>query len=69
MQLRDHLVELRLATVPKNQGIDVAAHRAALKQAFGESFVGSCEAKLTVPELECGLRARNVAGATACAGK
>lgn len=63
-RLRDHLVDLRLDSVPKD--VDVKAHRAAMKQALGEKFIEGCMDHATVSDLECGLKASDLATATAC---
>ena len=63
-QLRDHIVELRLRDV--KSGIDVRAHKAAMKRALGERFIGGCMKELSASELQCHLRARDLATAAAC---
>lgn len=62
-QLRDHMIDLRLASA--TAGVDVKAHRSAMKEALGERFVESCE-QLSASELECSLHARDLASASAC---
>jgi hypothetical protein len=62
-QLRDHMIDLRITSA--TAGVDVKAHRAAMKEALGERFVESCEL-LSPSELECSLRARDLASASAC---
>ena len=73
-QLRDHTIEVRLATVTSgssdpsgNPGVDIAAHRAAMKQALGDSFVTSCLQTMTSSQLECALGAKDTETAVACA--
>ena len=66
LQLRDHLVDLRLATA---KGVDVRAHKRAMTEALGERFVNGCQATLSSDQLECGLHARDLAHATACTAK
>lgn len=63
-KLRDHMVELRLHDV--KSGIDVRAHKEAMKRALGERFVTGCMKELSPSELQCHLRARDLATATAC---
>ena len=70
-RLRDHVVDLRLeqnagAKDSLGQPIDLAPHRAALKQALGGEFVASCEKTLTPKQLECALAAKDSAAASAC---
>jgi len=70
-EFRDHLIELRLASVaspknPEQQPVDLAAHRAAMKQAFGEEFLGSCERTLKPKQIKCALAATESASATSC---
>ena len=64
MQLRDRIVELRLAGV--GSAVDVKAHRVAMRDALGERFIESCE-QLTTAQLECSLRASDLGAATVCA--
>lgn len=63
VQLRDRMVELRLAGV--GSAVDMKAHRVAMRDALGDRFIESCE-QLTVAQLECSLRASDLAAATAC---
>lgn len=62
-ELRDHLVDLR---VSEAQGVDVAAHHAALVQALGTTFVGKCASTLTTQQARCALAAPSVATAAQC---
>ncbi len=62
---RDHLVELRYQGAGSDS--DITAHKRAMKQALGEKFVSSCESKLSMSELQCGLHANDLKSATACA--
>jgi hypothetical protein len=55
-----------VATLPKDKSIDVKGHRVAMKQALGTTFVESCESQVSVAELQCSLRARDLASVTAC---
>ena len=61
--LRDHLVELRLASA---QGVDHVAHRAAMQQALGDDFVTTCTSSLGEREIRCALDATDTATATSC---
>lgn len=65
-QLRDHLVEMQLVTVDPATGVDRAAHRKAMKQALGEDFIASCNAKLTDSQVDCALAAMDPSVAAAC---
>jgi len=65
-QLRDHLVDIRLADAHVATGVDREAHRAAMKTSLGSEFVASCTGKLTESEVSCALRATDAAGAAAC---
>jgi hypothetical protein len=62
-RLRDHLVELRLRTTSAE--LDASQHRRAFTQALGEGFLASC-LQLDRAALDCGLRADDLASATAC---
>jgi len=62
-QLREHLIDLRLADVsPK---IDKAAHREALRGAFGETFFSTCS-QMSEDGRACALSATTLSDATAC---
>lgn len=61
-QLREHLVELRL----QGANIDVAAHRAAIKQSLGENFVDTCTAQMTRDQVRCALAASDAPDALEC---
>jgi hypothetical protein len=61
--LRDHLVELRLATATN---VDVAAHRAAMRKAMGNTFITDCESKLSARAVDCALHATDSTAAAAC---
>lgn len=65
-KLRDRLVELRLATLPKDERIDANRHRAAMKRALDSDFVSRCQNQLSASQLECGLRARDFTSAVGC---
>jgi hypothetical protein len=47
--LRDHLVDLRLANAT---GVDLAAHRQAMKEALGGEFLTSCSGKNESPRCQ-----------------
>ena len=61
-QLRDHLIDVRLAA----SDIDLTAHRAAMKQALGDHFVDACASKMTGDQIRCALDAKDQAAADAC---
>lgn len=61
-QLRDHLVELRL----QGTNLDVAAHRAAIRQSLGDDFVGTCTAQMTRDQIRCALAASDAPDALEC---
>ena len=70
-RFRDHMIDLRLeqnsgAKDSLGQPIDLAPHRAALKQALGDGFLASCEKTLTPKQLECALAAKDSAAASSC---
>jgi hypothetical protein len=62
-QVRDRLIELRLANAT---GVDIQAHREAMKNALGDAVVASCTSNLTVSQQQCVLKARDSAAATVC---
>jgi hypothetical protein len=62
-RLRDHLIDLRLVDA---KHVDLAAHRAAMKQAMGADFLASC-GKLDPSEISCSLGAPDTNTASACA--
>jgi hypothetical protein len=62
-QLRDHLIDLRLADAVN---VDNAAHHEALRTAMGSDFVASCS-KLGDGEIRCALQASDSTTAAACA--
>lgn len=65
-QLRDHLMDVRLQG-PAVEGVDLAQHRAAMKQALGEQFVSQCEQKMSIGELRCAMKATELSGTSECA--
>ena len=71
-KLRDHTIDVRLASIGTGSnagdpGVDIAAHRAAMKQALGDSFVSSCLQTMTSTQIECALGAKDTETAVACA--
>jgi hypothetical protein len=62
-ELRDHLVDLRLWEAT---GVDRAAHRDAMRDALGPAFVTGCTSAMTEIQVECALKAADVAAATVC---
>lgn len=71
-QLRDHMIDMRLGgleTAAPSQKIDVAAHRAAMMQALGESFLSSCQTDFKPKQLDCALAAPDLNAITDCSAK
>ena len=66
-RLRDHLVELRLATAT-NLGQALEQHRAALTQALGPEFVDTCTKTMSGAQVTCALAAQDSQAATECNG-
>ncbi len=64
-RLRDHLVDLRLASAT-NLGKDVEQHRAALTQALGPQFVDTCTKSTSEAQVACALAAQDSQSATEC---
>lgn len=60
--LRDHLVELRLSSMPA----DIDAHRAALKQSLGDSFIDGCQQHISAGDVECAVSATTLTDAAGC---
>lgn len=65
-ELRDHLVDLRLQD-GAGPGVDVEAHRVAMKQALGADFITSCKTKLSENQIKCGLEAQQSSSIGECA--
>jgi len=69
-QLRDHVIELRIAGARGASGqgppIDFEPHRAALKQALGEPYLAACLKTFTATQVTCALGATDDASATEC---
>lgn len=61
--LRDHLIELNLANATN---VDRTAHRKAMRQALGETFVATCVEKLSARQVTCALKARDSRAAGVC---
>jgi hypothetical protein len=61
-RLRDHLVELRLADA---SGVDLAAHREAMRSALGEGFIAGCQS-MPEQQIECALDAPDLETAASC---
>jgi len=87
-ELRDHIVELRLASLANIKSgsvlpgigsghqtsrpvppVNIAAHRAALKQALGESFATTCLKQISVTQLKCALAATSSDSVNDCLKK
>jgi hypothetical protein len=64
-QVRDHLVDLRLA-ISHNLGKDLEQHRAAMKQAIGDQFIASCTKTLSAGQASCVLDAKDSQAAAEC---
>jgi hypothetical protein len=65
VELRDHMVDLRLKDAVDGD-VDVAAHRAAMKQALGDHFVDSCLKSLSEKQLHCVMTATDSQSASDC---
>lgn len=61
-QLREHLVDLRLA----GASVDVEAHRATITRALGDRFLSRCATDLTDAQLKCALKASDSTTAMEC---
>jgi hypothetical protein len=59
--LRDHLVEMRLATVTA----DVEQHRAALRASLS-AFVSTCVSDITSEQLKCAMAANDPPSLVGC---
>ena len=64
-QLRDHLVDLRLAGV-RGAPADLGVHREAMQRALGVDFITSCEKTMTAPQIDCATTAGDLAAVSAC---
>jgi hypothetical protein len=63
-RVRDRLIDLRLANA---SGVDINAHRIAMKHALGRDFIESCTTRMTTAQQRCVLDARDASAAMACA--
>src|SRR5689334_3687666 len=68
-QLRDHVIDLRLASAGSDSGLNLEAHRTALRQAIGKEFTSSCETRMSREQIKCALAASDSAAANACSSK
>lgn len=66
LELRDHLIDVRLANAAGAEGVDLAQHRAAMKQALGEKFLSECEQHTTIAQLRCELKATDLDATRSC---
>lgn len=60
--LRDHMIDLRMASVTADQ----VKQRIALRAALGESFIASCIDSTSETELRCALAATDSQAVAAC---
>lgn len=67
-ELRDHLIDLRLRTAHGDPKV-VETHRAAMKKALGDDFVGSCQQRMTPSQIQCATSAGDFAAASACSAR
>jgi len=65
-KLRDQMITLRLKGLEATPGMNVSAHREALKQAMGDDFIAACQRTLTAQQIKCALAADDLATAEAC---
>lgn len=64
-KVRDHLVDLRLASAT-NLGTAIEQHRSALRQALGPQFVDGCTKSMSEAHVACVLAAQDSDAATDC---
>ena len=64
-RLRDHLIDLRLAEATN---VDKDAHREAMRNALGTSFLGEC-ARMPESDRDCALEATDTNAAAACSSR
>jgi hypothetical protein len=62
-QMRDHLVDLRLADAT---GMDRKRHRELMRNVLDDDFVRNCSRTMTMKEIECVLGAASSESTTAC---
>jgi hypothetical protein len=65
-QLRDHLIDVRLSGAELTEDADRAQHRAAMKQALGDTFIADCKRNMSNEQLNCALKATDLNGASDC---
>ena len=66
-KLRDHLVDLRLEDVRGSAaGLDLDAHRAAMKRALGSDFIAECAARMSETQLDCAMASRTLSASNDC---
>ena len=65
-QMRDHMIDLRLAGAAGSDEMDLAQHRTAMKQALGESFLADCQHNMTIEQLHCAMKATDLQASIAC---
>jgi hypothetical protein len=63
-ELREHVVDLRVASAT----VDREQHRNALRNALGDRFVADCVGSYTVAAVECGLAAHDNDEIATCLG-
>lgn len=66
VRVRDHLIELRLATSHGLREEELQQHRDALSRAFDASFLENCTTTATDASLGCVLDATDSQAAAAC---
>ena len=62
-RLREHVIDVRLADA---RGVDLDAHRAAMRSALGADFLASCSNDMTDTQIECALEASDSGTAAKC---
>lgn len=65
-QLRDRIVDLRLATASGIDAKDLAAHREALRDAMGPRFIASCTESFTEDQVDCATKAPTLETLASC---
>lgn len=66
-KLRDHLVDLRLDDVRGSAaGLDLDAHRAAMKRALGADFINECAARMSEAQLDCAIASKTLSASSGC---
>lgn len=69
-EMRDHVVEVRLSqsrgSDELGHPIDLAPHRAAMKQALGANYIEECRRELSSAQIKCELSAADSDAASAC---